>query len=158
MIDDVLRGLEHNPRFDRYQVRLAFVREPPAPTRTAPLLSRPEAVYDLFRSMRRLDRECLAVALLDAKHRLVGIHAVHVGTSTQSAVGPSDVFKAAILANAQAIVIVHNHPSGDPAPSPDDVATTCRLKTAGENLGIHVLDHIIVGEEGFVSLHQRGIV
>lgn len=158
MIDDVLRGLTENPKYDRYQVRLALVREPPARNRTAPLLDSPEAVYQVFRPLSRLDRECVVVALLDVKNRLAGIHAVHVGTSNQSIVAARDVFKAAILANAHAIVVVHNHPSGDPAPSPEDFATTHRLVSAGDILGIRLLDHVVVGEEGFVSMRHTGIV
>jgi DNA repair protein RadC len=66
------------------------------------------------------------------------------------------VFKAAILANAAAVILCHSHPSGDPTPSPDDVALTRRLAAAGTLLGIEVLDHIIVADEGYVSLRERG--
>ena len=158
MIDDLIRSLQGNTRFDRYTVRVALVREPPAPSQRAPLLDRPEIVYEVFRPMTTLDRECVAVALLDARNRLVGIHAVHVGTATHSVVGPGDVFKAAILANARGIVLVHNHPSGDPNPSEDDVELTRRLRTAGQTLDIHVLDHVVVANDGYVSLRQRGVI
>ena len=83
---------------------------------------------------------------------------MHVGTTTHSVVGPGDVFKAAILANAHAIVLVHNHPSGDPTPSSDDVDLTHRLKSAGQLLNINVLDHVVVAHDGFVSLRQRGVI
>jgi DNA repair protein RadC len=158
MIDDLVRSLQGNTRFDRYTVRVALVREPPAPSQRAPLLDRPEVVYEVFRPLASLDRECVAVALLDARNRLVGIHAVHVGTTTHSAVGPGDVFKAAILANAHGIVVVHNHPSGDPTPSEDDIELTRRLKSAGQTLAISLLDHVVVAHDGYVSLRQRGVI
>ena len=158
MIDDLVRSLSGNTRFDRYSVRLALVREPPAPSVRAPLLDRPEAVYELFRPMTALDRECVAVALVDARHRLVGIHAVHMGTTTHSAVGPGDVFKAAILANARGIILVHNHPSGDPSPSEDDIELTRQIRFAGQTLAIQLLDHVVVANDGYVSLRQRGVI
>ena len=88
---------------------------------------------------------------------LSGVHAVHVGSSRQSLVDPVDVFKAAILANASAIVVVHNHPSGDPTPSAEDVRVTKQIRQAGENLGIDVLDHIVIGGNRYVSLKERGL-
>ncbi len=157
MIDNLVRELTDNPRYERFAVRLALVREPGL-RRSAPVLGSPESVAAAFRGMKELDRECLAVALLDVKNRLAGVHAVHVGSSRQSLVDPVDVFKAAILANASAIVVVHNHPSGDPTPSQEDIQTTRRLQRAGEVLGIHVLDHVVIAEDGFVSLRERGLL
>lgn len=156
MIEDLVCELHDSPRVDRFAVRVALVREPTA--RRLPLLDRPELVAEAFKALTAMDRECVAVALLDTRNRLVGIHAVHVGTTSHSTVGPADVFKAAILANANAIVLVHNHPSGDPTPSDDDIALTRRIQAAGQTLGIAVLDHVVVACDGFVSLRQRGQV
>jgi len=156
MIDDLVRGLAGGEAFERFSVRVSLVRD--VSPRELPLLDRPELVASVFRAMTTLDRECVAVALLDAQHRLVGIHAVHVGTATHSTVGPADVFKAAVLANAHGIILVHNHPSGDPSPSEDDIELTRRLKKAGETLAIAVLDHVVVACDGFVSLRQRGVI
>jgi len=157
MIDDLVCGLNHHSKFEKYAVRLALVREP-QPAKRPPTLDRPEVVAEVFAPMTSLDRECVAVALLDARHRLIAVHAVHVGTPTHSYVGPGDVFKAAILTNASGIVLVHNHPSGDPSPSEDDAELYRRLKRAGELLGVAVLDHVVVAQDGFVSLRQRGVV
>lgn len=157
MIDHLVQELTDNPRYEKFAVRLALVREPGL-RRGAPVLSSPESVFEAFRGMKALDRECLAVALLDVRNRMVGVHAVHVGSSHQSFVDPVDVFKAAILANSHAVVVVHNHPSGDPSPSQDDIRTTHRLQRAGEILGIRVMDHIVVAEDGFVSLRERGLL
>ncbi len=156
MIDELVYGLKEDKKFERFAVRIALVREPAA--KRHPVLDRPELVAEVFKAMARLDRECVAVALLDARNRLVGIHAVHVGTATHATVGPADVFKAAILSNAQGVVIVHNHPSGDPSPSEDDIDLTRRLKAAGQTVGIAVLDHVVVAGDSFVSLRQRGLV
>jgi len=145
--------METDERFSRYAVQVALVREPG--THDRPKLDCPQAVYDVFNGFASLDRECVAVALIDGAHNLNAIHAVHMGSACQSIVGTPDVFKAAILANARGIVLVHNHPSGNPEPSRDDIELTKRLKSAGEIMGIPVHDHVIVAEEGWTSLHQR---
>ena len=105
----------------------------------------------LFRPFTKgVDRERFIVAHLDAKHRPIGIEVVSVGSLTSSIVHPREVFKAAIVQNAAAVILCHNHPSGDPAPSAEDVAITRRLREAGELLGIRVLDHIIIGDDSSV--------
>jgi DNA repair protein RadC len=101
------------------------------------------------------DREHFVSMMLDVKNRVIGIHTVSIGNLNSAIVSPREVFKAAILANAASIIVGHNHPSGDVTPSPEDVQVTSVLKKAGELLGIEVLDHIIVGEEGaHASLKQ----
>ena len=94
------------------------------------------------------DREHFVVFFVDQKNRVIGVHTVSIGSLTASVVHPREVFKAAILANAAAIVCGHNHPSGDVQPSREDRAITKRLVDAGKLLGIDVLDHIIIGSEG----------
>ena len=90
------------------------------------------------------DRECFVALLLDGKNRIVALHLVSLGSLNQSIVTPRETFKAAILANSAAIILAHNHPTGDLTPSSEDIAITRRLKEAGDLLGIRVLDHIIV--------------
>ena len=105
------------------------------------------------------DRENLIVLMLSAKNDLLGIHTASVGNLTSAIVTPREVFKAAILANAASIIIAHNHPSGDPEPSPEDIEVTRAIKASGELLGISLCDHIIVGERGrSVSLKRRGLL
>lgn len=104
------------------------------------------------------DRENFVTILLDAKNKPVGIHTVSIGTLTAAMVHPREVFKAAIIANAAAIVAGHNHPSGDPTPSREDLEITKRLKEAGELLGIRFLDHLILGESGHLSMVDRGLL
>ncbi len=94
-----------------------------------------------------LDREHFVVLLLDRKNRVIGLNTVSVGSLSASIVHPREVYKPAILSNAAALIFGHNHPSGDPAPSPEDRVLTTRLVKAGKLLGIQVLDHIIIGNE-----------
>jgi len=88
------------------------------------------------------------------KHRVIAYHEVSRGTLDSTLVHPREVFKAAILANAAAIIVCHNHPSGAPSPSPDDVELTRRLVATGNLLGIDVLDHIVVGDGRYYSLKE----
>ena len=92
------------------------------------------------------DREIFAVMLLNTKNHVVGINVVSIGSLTAAVVHPREVFKAACLANAASIILTHNHPSGDPAPSKEDISITARLVQAGRLMGIPVLDHIIIGD------------
>lgn len=104
------------------------------------------------------DREHFVILMLDAKNQLLGIHTVSVGTLNATLISPREVFKAAILANAASVIAGHNHPSGDPAPSPEDFVVTDRLRAAGAVLDIELLDHVIVGaNSAFTSLRQTGM-
>ncbi len=103
-----------------------------------------------------LDREQFLVACLDAKHAIIGVNVVSIGSLTLSIVHPREVFKAAILLNSAAIICAHNHPSGDPAPSAEDRVLTSRLREAGDLIGITILDHIILGEDRIYSFADQG--
>src|SRR6266403_747305 len=106
-----------------------------------------------------VDREHFVVLLLNQKNRVIGVHTVSVGSLTSSIVHPRETFKAAILANAAAIICGHNHPSGDCQPSKEDRAITQRLKEGGALLGINLLDHVIVGgEERYFSFADEGLL
>ncbi len=108
--------------------------------------------------LRKEQREHFLVLLLNARHEVVAKETVSVGSLNASIVHPREVFKAAVLASAAAVVLVHNHPSGDPEPSEEDLAITKRLVEAGELLGISVLDHVIVAGRGVVSLRARQLL
>jgi DNA repair protein RadC len=97
--------------------------------------------------------------LLDVKQNVIGLNTASIGILDSALAHPREIFKAAILANAASIILAHNHPSGDPTPSPEDRRLTERLKSCGELLHIEVIDHIIVGgEKGrFVSLKENGL-
>jgi DNA repair protein RadC len=116
-------------------------------------------VYELFqRRFAQADREEFIVVPLDAKNRVLGFHVVSVGSLTSSLVHPRECFKVAILANAAALILVHNHPSGDPKPSSEDLAITKRLGEIGELMGIRVLDHVVVGDNRYVSFVDDGLL
>ncbi len=96
--------------------------------------------------------------LLDGKHRLIEAILISQGTLTNSPVHPREVFSSAVRMRAASLVLCHNHPSGDPTPSADDLEVTRRLREVGDLLGVRVLDHVIVGRETFVSLADRGLL
>lgn len=106
--------------------------------------------------MARLDREEVWVLLLDIKHRVIGTHVISIGHLSGAPVHPRELFKEAIRRSAAAVVVVHNHPSGDPTPSNEDLALTRRLRRVGEVIGIEVLDHVIIGDQRHVSLREIG--
>lgn len=108
--------------------------------------------------VRGADRELFLVVLLDACNKPCGVQVVSMGTLTASLVHPRETFKPAILAGAAAVVVVHNHPSGDPAPSKDDREVTRRLSQAGRILGIPLLDHVIIGGSRFFSFREHGLL
>jgi len=119
----------------------------------------PEDAYHLFKSfLEEADREYFVVACLDTKNQPTAINICHVGSLNSSIVHPREVMKAAILANSASILVAHNHPSSDPTPSREDIEVTKRLQEAGKIIGIDVLDHIIIGEEKFVSLKEKGLI
>ena len=98
-----------------------------------------------------LHREAFFVVPLNGRHRPLGIHMVSLGTPTNSVVHPREVFLPAVLSGATALIVAHNHPSGDPSPSPEDQEVTERLRAAGEILGVEMVDHLVLGGEQFYS-------
>jgi DNA repair protein RadC len=125
-----------------------------------PKVGGPEDLANLVRlEMEVLDQEQLRVFLLDTKNRVVRIHPLYVGSLNQSTVRVAEVFKAAIRENCASVAVAHNHPSGDPTPSPEDIRVTQDLVDAGRLLDIEVLDHIIIGRgpKGWLSMRQRGL-
>ncbi len=117
-----------------------------------------DAAQLVMSEMRYLDREHFQVILLNTRNMVIGIERVSVGTLNASLAHPRECFKEAIRQSAAAVIFVHNHPSGDPTPSPEDIALTRQLVEAGRLLGIEVLDHIIIGDGVFVSLKDRGLM
>jgi DNA repair protein RadC len=142
------------PRW-QYRVRVRLVRERAGafgPT----ICCAGDIAALLAPEMIGLDREQFVALHLDPKNRLISREVVSVGHLTAALVHPREVFKAAILANAASIAFAHNHPSGDPEPSRDDLDLTRRLQKAGDLLGMPVLDHVVVAARGHVSIAERG--
>jgi DNA repair protein RadC len=121
-------------------------------------ITSPETCYKIIQQILDLQSEPVekfGIFALTTKNKIAGIHIISVGTLDKALVEPREVFKAAIMNNAKAIIAFHNHPSGDPDPSQDDIYTTKLLKRAGEILKIALLDHIIIGDATYVSLMER---
>ncbi len=112
----------------------------------------------LLAEMSFLDQEQLKVVLLNTKNQVVSVAEVYRGSVNTSLIRTSEVFRQAVRENCPAIIVVHNHPSGDPTPSPDDIEVTKHLVEAGKALDIDILDHLIIGGQRFVSLKEQGMV
>lgn len=120
-------------------------------------ITSPSDVADIMMSkMKDLTQEHFVVLLLNSKNIVIKEETIYKGTLNSSVIHPREVFKAAIRASSNAIIVLHNHPSGDVTPSKEDIATTIRLKDCGELLGIQVLDHIIIGDQKYASLVEEG--
>ena len=134
----------------------ARIYRPGAPE-DRPQITSPEDAADLLVPLlQNLDREHAVTLNLDAKHRLVATTTVSIGSVDHTFMSPREVFRDALLHGAGAIVIAHNHPSGDAQPSRDDERITRRLGQAGDILGVEVLDHLVIGHQRWVSLARRG--
>jgi DNA repair protein RadC len=144
--------------YEDLSVRVALVRHPEYGKHKAVRISSSKDVYKLVKSMEVLPQESLYVLLLNARNKVIGITEVARGTSTRTIIDPSDVFRAAIVANAPSIVIVHNHPSGEVEPSAEDIALVRSIKKAGDMLGIKILDSVIIGDGEYVSMADRGLM
>lgn len=112
----------------------------------------------LMDEMRYLCKEHFKIAILDTKNQILSIETISIGTLNASIVHPRDVFKIAIKRNANSIILIHNHPSGDPSPSNEDISITNRLIDAGNLIGIKVLDHIIIGDNKYISFKEKNLV
>jgi DNA repair protein RadC len=121
-----------------------------------PQITSPADVANLLMvEMAHLEQEHLRVVLLNTKNYVLKIETVYIGSINSSAVRIGEVFKTALKQNSAAIIVVHNHPSGDPTPSPEDVAVTRQLVEAGKLLDVDVLDHLVIGQGRWVSLRER---
>ena len=118
----------------------------------------PEDVAELLRyEIGGREQEHLVVVLLDTRNRLLRIAEVYVGSLNTSVVRIGEIFREAVRSNAAALIVAHNHPSGDPSPSPEDVAVTRAMVEAGRLLDVEVLDHLIIGKDRHLSLRQAGL-
>jgi len=127
------------------------------PTTSRPVIHTPkDAAMLVMPRLRYLDREHFLIIPVTARNQVLGIETVSIGHLTASLVHPRELFRYAIRRSAASLIAVHNHPSGDPAPSSEDLALTRRLKDASELLGITLIDHIVIGDGRFASLKELG--
>ena len=122
-------------------------------------ITSPKDLADLLMGeMNELNQEILKVILLSTKNTIIGVKDIFKGSLNTSVVHPREIFKEAINKNSASIIISHNHPSGDPTPSKEDINITLRVKECGNIIGIPLIDHIIIGNNKFVSLKERGLI
>lgn len=155
--DNNLKGRGSYKRMERYVplVRMSMVKEREIPY-AAEKINEPEKVVKLAQHiLRGADREHLLVISVDSKCRPLAVEIVSIGTVNATLAEPREIFKHAILANAAAVILVHNHPSGDCTPSREDRHLTKRMGKAGRLIGIPVADHVIIGD-GFFSFNRDG--
>lgn len=141
--------------------KLELVKEESHKYEVETIISCPKDIYEVLTKVCRIQcnaEEVVILITLNTKNIVTGYFEVHRGTINTSLVHPREVFKRALLNNARYIIVAHNHPSGDPNPSKEDIQITERLKEAGNLLGINLLDHIIVGEDKYISLKEKGVL
>jgi DNA repair protein RadC len=123
-----------------------------------PTIQSPEDAAAIVQyEMGALEREHLRALLLDTRNRVIKISEIYKGSLNSSVIRVGEVFRDAVRINAASIIVVHNHPSGDPTPSPEDVAVTRAIIEAGDLLNIEVLDHLVIGKQSFVSMKAKGL-
>lgn len=141
--------------------RLELVKEESHKYEVETRISCPKDIYEVLTKVCRIQcnaEEVFILITLNTKNIVTGYFEVHRGTINTSLVHPREVFKRALLNNARYIMVAHNHPSGDPNPSKEDIQITERLKEAGNLLGINLIDHIIVGDDKYISLKEKGVL
>jgi DNA repair protein RadC len=140
--------------------RVCLVREGRVPCYNQQIRSAVDASTLLHTYLADVDREHFIVLMLNQKNKIIGINTMSIGSLTASVVHPREVFKPAILSNAAALILAHNHPSGQPQPSTEDRALAQRLVEAGRLLGISVLDHVIIGDgtSSYFSFADEGLL
>lgn len=141
--------------------RLELVKEESHKYEVETRISCPKDIYEVLTKVCRIQcnaEEVFILITLNTKNIVTGYFEVHRGTINTSLVHPREVFKRALLNNASNIMVAHNHPSGDPNPSKEDIQITERLKEAGNLLGINLIDHIIVGDDKYISLKEKGVL
>ena len=122
-------------------------------------IKNPQSVVKAIRaSIKDKAKEHFKLILLDTRNKIIGISTISIGTLNASLVHPREIFKEAIIHNSASVVLAHNHPSGDPEPSEEDLTITKRLVESGKILGIEVIDHIIIGKTNFSSFKERGLI
>jgi DNA repair protein RadC len=124
----------------------------------APAVTTPRQALLQFQDLRWSPRECFAVLYLNSRNQPINCERVAVGGLNIAAVHPREVFAPALSSAAAGVILAHNHPSGDPTPSPEDIGVTRHLKEAGRLLGVEVLDHLVISEERFRSLREEGLL
>lgn len=157
MLADALR--RHLDILNELAVRYEIETQPARPGGALPVVSCPEDVRLLLQpEMAALAQEQMRVLLLNTKNQVVGQRVIYQGNISSLTIRTSEVFRPAVMEAVPSVIVAHNHPSSDPEPSPEDAAVTRELAAAGRLLDIALLDHVVIGRQGVVSLKERGII
>jgi DNA repair protein RadC len=128
-----------------------------APEERVAIRSPADVAQLLMAELAAMEQEHFQVLYLDTRNRVLGTDTLYIGSLNTSHIRVAEVFREAVKRNCAALIVAHNHPSGDPSPSPEDVAVTRQLIEAGQLLDIELLDHLVIGHQRFVSLRERGL-
>lgn len=140
------------------KVKVLELRESFKDYSTRPLMNDPYKVYELLKSFMSGDKEMFVLLSLNTKNGVIAIRTISVGSLNANVVHPRETFRAAIFDAAAHIIVAHNHPSGDPTPSREDIAITKKLVETGNIIGISVLDHVIIGDGKHFSMKEGGFI
>jgi DNA repair protein RadC len=154
-------GVDEMSRIQVSFERVVLVKEKVGRYELPKAIRNPEDAYKAITTLTNVQEEAqevFGILILNTKNKVVAAHEVSRGTLNSSMVHPREIFKPAVLHNAAGIICFHNHPSGDTVPSKEDIEVTERLVAAGEILGIIVMDHIIVGDDDYISLRDIGVM
>ncbi|HLR60349.1 MAG TPA: DNA repair protein RadC [Pseudogracilibacillus sp.] len=141
----LLAALELGERLNKYK-----------PTERYVVRSPEDGADYVMEEMRTLDQEHFIALFLNTKNQIIHSQTIFIGTLNSSVVHPREIFREAVRRSSASIIVAHNHPSGDPTPSPEDINVTKRLVKAGKIMGIEVLDHLVIGDGKFISLKEKG--
>lgn len=145
-------------KYEDLRVRIGLVRSPKAGKFPAVAIGNSEDVYKLMQPLSNEPQEIFAAIFMDAQNTVIGVAELHRGGITSAAIDPRIVFVPALLTGCVSIIFVHNHPSGSPKPSEDDVRLTKNLTKGADLFGIRVLDHVVIGGKGYKSLADAGMI
>lgn len=148
--------MENTGTYEVVKYRIALVKDAVRVRKGNGKIDSLQAISKLCVDMRSLDREHLRAYFLDARHNLLGWETISIGTLTASLAHPREILKGAILANSAGFILAHNHPSGDPDPSEEDIRLTKRMQQCANIMGIDLLDHLIVAVNGVYSFKTAG--
>ena len=161
MVYTTCKGVDKMSRIQVSFERVVLVREKLGRYELPRKIGSPEDAYKAITTITNVQEEAqevFGILILNTKNKIVAVHEISRGTLNASMVHPREVFKPAILHNAAAIICFHNHPSGDPKPSKEDIEITKRLIEVGKIMEIGIFDHIIVGDDRYISLKGRGVI
>jgi DNA repair protein RadC len=161
VVSTTCKGVDKMSRIQVVFEKVVLVKEKVGRYELPREIGSPEDAYRAITTITNVQEEAqevFGILILNTKHKIVAVHEISRGTLNASMIHPREAFKPAVLHNAASIICFHNHPSGNPEPSKEDIEITNRIKSAGTVLGIFVCDHIIVGDDGYVSLKERGVM